>query len=320
MTMQKKRFMLKTSIAAAALVLTGAVGAQQKTVTFANQDMLVPMRLVMESGEVEKETGYKINWRMFSGGGDVIRAMASGDVQMGELAAITALGLDTFNEAVAKEYAAKAKEELAAAGATFPIKILTSYNPNVSSWAEECQVVEQQLEALLGSDFIDIIIEAGPSTGFLSAVRRSGQYALLKANWGPDYADPETYTDPFARGGSYNFPEFTTDTDAEGNNKFEVYEALVKEAKAITDNLQARYEAFAKAEAYLINEAFIVPFGYGNGGYIAARINPFEGQYAPFGISNERYKGQRLLEEPMNTDRYFDAMDKWEEERAALSK
>jgi taurine transport system substrate-binding protein len=38
----------------------------------------------MESGEVEKATGYKINWRMFSGGGDVIRAMASGDVQMGE--------------------------------------------------------------------------------------------------------------------------------------------------------------------------------------------------------------------------------------------
>ena len=63
-----------------------------------------------------------------------------------------------------------------------------------------------------------------------------------------------------------------------------------------------------------------MPFGYGNGGYVASRINPFEGQYAPFGISNERYKGQKLLEEPMNTDRYFDAMDKWEEERAALSK
>lgn len=84
MTMQK-RMMLKAGIAAAALALTGAVVAQQKTVTFANQDMLVPLRLVMESGEVEKETGYKINWRMFSGGGDVIRAMASGDVQMGEL-------------------------------------------------------------------------------------------------------------------------------------------------------------------------------------------------------------------------------------------
>ena len=63
----------------------GAAHAQEKTVTFAHQDMLVPLRLVMESGEVEKATGYKINWRMFSGGGDVIRAMASGDVQMGEV-------------------------------------------------------------------------------------------------------------------------------------------------------------------------------------------------------------------------------------------
>ncbi|NLA53211.1 MAG: peptide ABC transporter substrate-binding protein, partial [Clostridiales bacterium] len=97
-------------------------------------------------------------------------------IDIGDLAPITALGLNTFNEEMAKDYAMKAKEELAAAGATFPIKVLTSYNPSSTTWAEECQVVEQQLEALLGSDFIDIIVEAGPSTGFLSAVRRAGQY------------------------------------------------------------------------------------------------------------------------------------------------
>ncbi len=240
-------------------------------------------------------------------------------VQTGDLAAITALGLDTFSEDLAREYAAAAKAELEAAGATFPIKVLSSYNPAVSSWPDEAQVVEQQLEALLGSDFIDIITEPGPTTGFLSAVRRAGNYALLKVNWGPDYADPETYTDPFVRGGNYNFPEYTTDVDEAGRSKFDVYEELVNAAKAITDDLQARYEAFAKAEAYLINEAFVVPFGYGNGGYTAARINPFEGQYAPFGISNERYKGQRLLDEPMSTDQYFDALDQWEAERAALA-
>ena len=70
---------------AAALVLAAGAQAQTKEVTFAHQDMLVPLRLVMESGEVEKATGYKINWRMFGGGGDVIRAMASGNVQMGEV-------------------------------------------------------------------------------------------------------------------------------------------------------------------------------------------------------------------------------------------
>jgi taurine transport system substrate-binding protein len=71
-------------LAASTLLWSGAVLAQAKEVTFAHQDMLVPLRTVMESGELEKATGYKINWRMFGGGGDVIKAMASGDVQIGE--------------------------------------------------------------------------------------------------------------------------------------------------------------------------------------------------------------------------------------------
>jgi taurine transport system substrate-binding protein len=62
----------------------GTAAAQTKQVTIAHQDMLVPLRIVMESGELEKATGYKISWRMFGGGGDVIRAMASSDVQIGE--------------------------------------------------------------------------------------------------------------------------------------------------------------------------------------------------------------------------------------------
>jgi taurine transport system substrate-binding protein len=63
---------------------TPALAQPKKEVTIAHQDMLVPYRVMMDSGEIEKATGYKINWRMFGGGGDVIRAMASGDVQLGE--------------------------------------------------------------------------------------------------------------------------------------------------------------------------------------------------------------------------------------------
>ncbi|WP_189686490.1 taurine ABC transporter substrate-binding protein [Pseudorhodoferax aquiterrae] len=82
--MLNRRSMHRAAVAAA-LVLAAGAQAQTKEVTFAHQDMLVPLRLVMESGEVEKATGYKIHWRMFGGGGDVIRAMASGNVQMGEV-------------------------------------------------------------------------------------------------------------------------------------------------------------------------------------------------------------------------------------------
>ena len=83
MTDLSKRLSIQC-VAAAALVASAASFAQTKEVTFAHQDMLVPLRTVMESGELEKATGYKINWRMFGGGGDVIKAMASGDVQLGE--------------------------------------------------------------------------------------------------------------------------------------------------------------------------------------------------------------------------------------------
>lgn len=240
-------------------------------------------------------------------------------VETGDLAAWTAMGRDVFNTEKAKEYAAKAKEELTQAGVTFPIKMLTSYNPNSSTWAEQCQIYEQQLEALFGADFIDIIIEAGPSSGFLTAVRRSGKYAFLLCNWGPDYADPETYTDPFRVGATYNFPEFTTDVDENGKNIAAVYHEYTDAAKAIYENVSDRYAAFAKAEAYLIDEAFIIPFGYGSGGYVASRLNPFEAQYAPFGLSNVRYKGMKIMEKPMNTDLYFEALDTWNAERAALA-
>ena len=236
--------------------------------------------------------------------------------EMGALAEITALETDTFSEEKALEYKAIAVEELTAAGATFPIKVLMPYNPSLSAWAEECVVMEQQLEELLGTDFIDIIVEAGPSSGFLKEVRRSGKYAFMKCNWGPDYADPNTYTDPFYEG-SYNWPELATEYLDE--NGVSEYYKLVDAARAITDDLTARYEAFATAEAFLIDNVLAIPYGYDNGGYTASRLNPFESQFAPFGISNDRYKGQTLLTEPMNTDAYFEAYDQWEADRAALA-
>lgn len=65
----------------------GIVGAQAQTneVTFAHQDMVVPMRTLMASGELERATGYKINWKMIVGGGDVIKSMASGQVPIAEV-------------------------------------------------------------------------------------------------------------------------------------------------------------------------------------------------------------------------------------------
>ncbi|WP_081715778.1 taurine ABC transporter substrate-binding protein [Paraburkholderia mimosarum] len=64
----------------------GAPGAHAQTheVVIAYQDMVVPWRYAQATGEVEKETGYKVTYRKLASGADVIRALASGSVQLGE--------------------------------------------------------------------------------------------------------------------------------------------------------------------------------------------------------------------------------------------
>ncbi|MFT3850242.1 MAG: taurine ABC transporter substrate-binding protein [Propionivibrio sp.] len=67
-----------------ATVFSGLALAQSKEVTIAYQDMVVPWRVAQDTDALEKATGYKINFRQFAGGADVIRALASGQVQIGE--------------------------------------------------------------------------------------------------------------------------------------------------------------------------------------------------------------------------------------------
>lgn len=215
-----------------------------------------------------------------------------------------------FNEAQALEYKEKAVAELTAAGATFPVKILMRYNPTTANWANECQVVEQQLEGVLGTDYIDIIVQAGPETGFLASVRRAGDYAFMKCNWGADYADPQTWTDPFSETSTYNFI-FNAKSD-ETRALYTEYAQLVSAAKAITNDMEARYEAFAKAESFLISHGFAIPFSISNRSYQMCDLNVFEGQYASFGNASLRYKDQHLYDTSMNLEEFQAAYAEWQ--------
>jgi taurine transport system substrate-binding protein len=79
-----KRF-IQAMVGAAVALAIGGASAQTKEVTIGYQDMVVPYRVAQETKELEKATGYKVNWKQFGGGGEVIKAMASGAVQLGEV-------------------------------------------------------------------------------------------------------------------------------------------------------------------------------------------------------------------------------------------
>lgn len=226
---------------------------------------------------------------------------------------------DNFDADLALQYKDAAIAELTAAGATFPIKMLMCYNPTSSNWAEECQVVEQNIENVLGADYVDIIIEAGPETGFLGAIRRSGKYAFMKCNWGADYADPETWTDPFTyyeNGNQSSYSFIYESEDPTTQALYAEYMDLVDAAKAITDDMDARYEAFAAAEAFLLDHAFVIPFSISNRSYQMCNLNVFEGQYASFGMASLRYKGQHLYDTSMSIEQFQTAYAEWKAQLA----
>lgn len=233
--------------------------------------------------------------------------------EVGDLAAISAR--DSFQSDKALEYKEKAMEELAEQEVTFPIKVLMPYNPSSTNWDKECQVVEQQLEGLLGADYIDIIVEAGPSTGFLSEVRRGGKFALMKCNWGADFADPATWAEPFAPG-SDSYLHWRASEDDGVKVFIAEYDGVVEKASATVDDMDARYNTFAEAEAMLIDHAYIIPYGVEGDGYKASRLNELEGEYAPYGLARQRYKFQKLRSEPLSQAEFDELYAAWETERA----
>jgi len=158
----------------------------------------------------------------------------------------------------------------------------------------------------------------------------------MLCNWGPDYADPETYSDPWSLGYTYNWPEMTTQKDlltgytytaedmAKGVFDEEefigtaetVYIKMTQEAKDEKVDIAKRYELFANAEAFLINHAIVVPFHQQMAdGYTVSKLSVFDAPYAAFGVSTYKYEGRHLLETPISMDEYYEQLDKWNAER-----
>ena len=227
---------------------------------------------------------------------------------------------ESFDPELAVQFRDAAKAELEAAGCKFPIKVPINYNTSSTTWANCTVVLEQQLEELLGADFIDIIVVPYSGSSFLKETRRNGNYALQELNWGADFMDPETWADPFERDNSYNFfydgtlekGGINQDTKTEETKALiSQYYELVDAAREETSDMDARYEAFAAAESFYIDHAIVVPGFISGGSYQATKLNGFEGQYAMMGQSSSRYKGQHVYKTAMSQDMYDAQYAEW---------
>ena len=140
------------------------------------------------------------------------------------------------------------------------------------------------------------------------------------SGWGPDYADPKSFVDIYSTSTGYymttlglnlDADETAEDRAAKDASGLAEYEKYYLAADAIKTDLDARYAAFAKADAYMVSEALIVPMNMQNISYSVSRVVPFSGPYSVAGIAGGKYKYMQVQEEMVTNEQYYEAKEEW---------
>ena len=197
----------------------------------------------------------------------------------------------------AAQYKKQAIEELSAIGVTFPVGIDYYISGSNQAALDSANVLAQAISDSLGDDFVQLNIKTYVS----SAQKEIYEPKLQSINisgWGADYGDPLNYIgqETYGNDSAYYTRSLSNVNDLEENenNKalldaYKEFSSLVEQADAIHDDLDARYKAFAKAEAYLIQHALTIPNNY-NIGWTLTKVNPYSKMKAMYGIQNSKMK------------------------------
>ena len=159
-------------------------------------------------------------------------------------------------------YVAQAKEELAAAGVTFPIECKYYIKAGDQTATDNAVVLEQCIEDCFGKDFVDVVIDTYV-TSFSKEVSTLHLQSINTSGWGADYKDPENFLAQLVLNSENAYyasrMDFNNEALPEAKAQWQEFSDMVAAACEISDDLDARYEAQAQAEAYLMDKALIVP-------------------------------------------------------------
>ena len=211
------------------------------------------------------------------------------------------------DETKAAEYKTKAIEELTAAGVELPVK-MTHYIMGSNQTAKDsADTLAQIISDCLGDDLV--VLEIRTYVSKLNTEVRDPQLASIYINgWGADFADPvnflgqETYGDDNAYY-SKAYSKINNATDEKLIATYKEFTDMVNTAKAITDDLDARYAAFAKAEAFWIQHALTIPWSY-EVTWKVTSINEYSKIYTAYGNQFERYVNWETNSDLYTTEDY----------------
>ena len=208
----------------------------------------------------------------------------------------------------------QAMDELSAIGVTFPVHCWNYILSGNTTQQDSAAVLKQAFSDCFGDDFI--VLDTGEYVSSLTQeVINAQRESYASSGWGADFGDPinflgqETLTDANAYY-SWNYSNIAkvyeagpADWQADLIDIYKQFEQKVHDADAIVDDIDARYDAFADAEAYMLENALTMPALY-EVLLALTHINDYTKINAMYGICNYKYVDWQTSEEAYTTEQY----------------
>ena len=205
----------------------------------------------------------------------------------------------------AEQFKQQAMEELSAKGVTFPITIDYYIKAGVETAVDTATIMKEIFEAL-GTDYITFNIKTFVSS-YNQEVSTPALDCFSTSMWGADFLDVSNWLDQCLyqnEAALYSKSNMHLDgiTDPELIEQFTTFTNMVYAAEGIYDDMDARNQAFADAEAYLINHALVIPWSY-RCYWTMTKINEYSKSYSGCGIGWQ-FKNWETSTEPYTTEQY----------------
>ena len=220
----------------------------------------------------------------------------------------------------------QAMDELGAVGVTFPVHAAYYIIAGSTTALDTATVLKQCFTDSFGDDFIVLDIKTYVSS-LTQEVRNPQLQSFVINGWGADYGDPVNFVgqeilhDDNAYYSWYysNIAKIVEAGPADWQKDlvacYEEFTDLVNTAKAIVDDTDARYAAFAKAEASMLNNVLACPCNF-EVSWTLTHANEYSKINAVYGPCNYKAVNWETSEEAYTTAQYeefaaaFDAATK----------
>ena len=208
----------------------------------------------------------------------------------------------------------QAMEELSAIGVTFPVHCSYYILAGSTSALDSATVLKQCFTDSFVDDFIVLDINTFVSSTMKEVVAPKLQ-SFVHMGWGADFGDPINFlTQIIVHDDNAYYSCNMTNIAGIVNNgpasyqtelvaAYEKFTDLVNEGRAIVDDTDARYAAFAKAEAYFLDENLIFPTVY-DITWCLTHVNEYSKINAMYGPCNYKAVNWETSEEAYTTEQY----------------